>query len=125
MNKLRVRFAPSPTGFLHIGGARTCLFNWLYARSLNGEFILRIEDTDIARSKKEYLEEILESIEWLGMNWDELYYQSKRFDIYKEYSDKLISEGKAEHKDGAVFFKYDFKNIEVDDLIRGKINFTE
>jgi glutamyl-tRNA synthetase len=122
---VRVRFAPSPTGYLHIGGARTCLFNWLYVRALKGTFVLRVEDTDTERSKKEYLDEILESIQWLGMDWDELYYQSKRFDIYREYSDKLISQGKAYHKDGAVFFKYDFNRIEVDDLIRGKIIFNE
>ena len=83
---LRVRFAPSPTGFLHIGGARTCLFNWLYARKNKGEFILRIEDTDLQRSKKEYLDEILESIEWLGMDWDNIYYQSQRFDLYRDFS---------------------------------------
>ena len=122
---MRLRFAPSPTGFLHIGGARTCLFNWLYARKLNGQFILRIEDTDLERSKKEYLDEILESIKWLGMDWDEIYYQSKRFDIYQEYAKKLVDEGKAYHKEGAVFFKYDFDKIEIDDLVRGKITFNE
>lgn len=65
---MRVRFAPSPTGYLHIGGARTCLFNWLYARAKGGSFVLRIEDTDQARSKKEYLEEILFSLKWLGLD---------------------------------------------------------
>ena len=73
---LRTRFAPSPTGFLHIGGARTCLFSWLYARAQGGKFLLRIEDTDVERSKKEYLDEITESIRWLGLDWDELYHQS-------------------------------------------------
>lgn len=121
----RVRFAPSPTGYLHIGGARTCIFNWLYAKHVGGEFILRIEDTDLERSKKEYLDEILESIKWLGMDWDEIHYQSKRFDIYHEYANKLVKEGKAYHKEGAIFFKYDFQSIEIDDLIRGKIIFTE
>jgi len=121
----RIRFAPSPTGYLHIGGARTCMFNWLYAKHIGGEFILRVEDTDIERSKAEYLDEILESIEWLGMNWDEIHYQSKRFDIYREYADKLVKEGKAYEKDGAIFFKYDFKSVEIDDVIRGKIVFTE
>ncbi len=125
MNKLRVRFAPSPTGYLHIGGARTCLFNWLYARALKGTFVLRVEDTDTLRSKKEYLDEILESIKWLGMNWDELYYQSERFETYCQYADKLISENKAYHKDGAIFFKYDFDKVEIDDLVRGKITFNE
>ena len=122
---LKVRFAPSPTGYLHIGGARTCLFNWLYARKMGGEFTLRIEDTDLARSKKEYLDEILESIKWLGMDWDQIYYQSQRFDLYRQYAQKLIDEGKAYKKEGAVFFKYDFESIEIDDLIRGKIVFTE
>ncbi len=122
---LRVRFAPSPTGYLHIGGARTCLFNWLYARAKGGKFILRIEDTDTQRSKKEYLDEILESIEWLGMNWDEIYYQSQRFDIYREYAQKLIDAGKAYKKEGAVFFKYDFKEVVIDDLVRAKIVFKE
>ncbi|NQT28637.1 MAG: glutamate--tRNA ligase, partial [Candidatus Omnitrophica bacterium] len=121
----RVRFAPSPTGYLHIGGARTCMFNWLYAKHIGGEFILRIEDTDLERSKKEYLDEVLESIKWLGMDWDEIYYQSQRFDIYREYANKLVKEGKAYHKEGAVFFKYDFQSVEIDDLIRGRIVFTE
>lgn len=121
----RVRFAPSPTGFLHIGGARTCLFNWLYARKLGGKFILRIEDTDLERSKKEYLDEILESIEWLGMDWDEIYHQSERFDLHRKYARKLIDEGKAYKKEGAVFFKYDFSSVEIDDLVRGKITFKE
>lgn len=124
-NKIRVRFAPSPTGFLHIGGARTCLFNWLYARKNNGVFVLRIEDTDLQRSQKEYLEEILESIQWLGMNWDELYHQSDRFDLYKSYAKKLVDEGKAYEKDGAIFFKYEFDQIEIDDSIRGKIVFNQ
>ena len=122
---IRVRFAPSPTGFLHIGGARTCLFNWLYARNLGGQFILRIEDTDVARSKKEYLDEILESIKWLGMDWDEIYYQSQRFELYQQYAKKLVNQGKAYKKEGAIFFKYDFKSIQIDDLIRGKIVFKE
>jgi len=100
-----VRFAPSPTGNLHIGGARTCLFNWLYARSTQGKFILRIEDTDQKRSEQRYVDEILNSIAWLGLSWDELQYQSKRFDIYRQYADKLLAEGKA-HKEGdAVILK--------------------
>lgn len=78
---VRVRFAPSPTGNLHIGGARTALFNYLYARREGGQFILRIEDTDVERSKKEFLDEILDSLTWLGMDWDEIYYQSKRLDL--------------------------------------------
>jgi glutamyl-tRNA synthetase len=76
---VKVRFAPSPTGYLHIGGARTALFNWMYARALGGKYVLRIEDTDRQRSKEEFEEEILGSLAWLGLDWDELYYQSRRF----------------------------------------------
>ena len=122
---IKARFAPSPTGFLHIGGARTALFSWLYARKNKGQFTLRIEDTDRVRSKKEYLDEILESLAWLGIDWDEIFHQSERFDIYREYADKLKASGKAYEKEGAVFFKYEFKSIEINDLIRGKIIFKE
>lgn len=90
------RFAPSPTGFLHIGGLRTALFNWLWARKNNGKFLLRIEDTDLSRNSEEALKAILEAFEWVGLNYDgEVTYQSKRFDIYKEYVKKLLDEGKA------------------------------
>lgn len=102
---IKVRFAPSPTGFLHIGGARTALFNWLYARSQSGAFVLRIEDTDLERSKEEYFQEILKSMQWLGLNWDEFYKQSDRFDLYRQHAQKLLDEGKA-YKDGeAVLLK--------------------
>lgn len=94
--KIRVRFAPSPTGFLHIGGARTALFNWLYSRHNNGVFILRIEDTDRTRSTDEYIEAIIEGMKWLGLDWDEgPFRQTDRFDLYKSYIDKLINAGKA------------------------------
>jgi len=94
--KTRVRFAPSPTGFLHIGGARTALFNWLYARHNNGIFVLRIEDTDKTRSTEEYIEAIIEGMKWLGLDWDEgPFRQTERFDIYRNYGGKLINEGKA------------------------------
>src|SRR4030042_1515176 len=96
---VRVRFAPSPTGYLHIGGARTCLFNWLFARKCQGRFILRIEDTDRERSKQEYVDEILESIAWLGMGWDEMFFQSQRFELYRDYAQRLIREGKATLKE--------------------------
>ncbi|HLF18924.1 MAG TPA: glutamate--tRNA ligase [Candidatus Omnitrophota bacterium] len=120
---IRVRFAPSPTGYLHIGGARTALFNWMYARSQNGTFILRIEDTDQQRSKKEFEEEILTSMKWLGLLWDELYHQSERFDVYRQYADKLIQEDKA-YKDGeAVILKIPQQEIKLFDLIRGEIAF--
>ncbi len=118
---VRVRFAPSPTGFLHIGGARTALFNWMYARAQGGQFILRIEDTDVVRSKPEYLDEILDSMKWLGLTWDEFYKQSDRFELYRQYADKILSEGKG-YKDGeAVVLKVPEKSIKIYDLIRGEI----
>ena len=93
---VRVRFAPSPTGFLHIGGARTALFNYLYARHNNGVFILRIEDTDRTRSTEEYIEAIIEGMKWLGLEWDEgPFRQMDRFDIYRSYADMLVKEDKA------------------------------
>jgi glutamyl-tRNA synthetase len=96
VEKVRVRFAPSPTGHLHLGGARTALFNWLYAKHNKGTFILRIEDTDKTRSTEEYIETIIEGMKWLGLDWDEgPYRQINRFSIYKDYANKLIREGKA------------------------------
>ncbi|HOJ30570.1 MAG TPA: glutamate--tRNA ligase [bacterium] len=101
---IRVRFAPSPTGFLHIGNARTALFNYLFARKNNGRFILRIEDTDTERSKQEFEESIIEDLKWLGLTWDEgpdcggsfgPYRQTERLHLYREYANKLLSEGKA------------------------------
>ncbi|MDZ4224277.1 MAG: glutamate--tRNA ligase, partial [bacterium] len=95
-NRVRVRFAPSPTGHLHIGGARTALFNYLFARNLKGTFILRIEDTDRERSTQEYTDFILKGMEWLGMEWDEgPFHQTERMDIYREHVEKLLKEGKA------------------------------
>ena len=119
MSPVRVRFAPSPTGFFHIGSARTALFNWLYARHTGGTFILRIEDTDQARNSEEFLRLIYDSLTWLGMDWDEgpnpggvgergsygPYRQSQRGDIYKQYLQKLLDAGRAYEKDGAVWFK--------------------
>jgi len=102
--EVRVRFAPSPTGFLHVGGARTALFNFLFAKKYAGSFILRIEDTDEERSKPEYEKDIMDSLKWLGIEWDEgpdiggkygPYRQSERREIYKKYLEKLIEEGKA------------------------------
>ena len=90
------RFAPSPTGFLHIGGLRTALFNWLWARKNKGEFKLRIEDTDLSRNSQDALKAILEAFDWVGLNYDgEVIYQSKRFDIYQKYIKQLLDEGKA------------------------------
>ncbi len=104
MSEVRVRFAPSPTGYLHIGGARTALFNWLFARKMNGKLVLRIEDTDTERLKEDSVTQILTSLKWLGLNWDEgpevggavgPYYQSERREIYTEYVNKLVEAGKA------------------------------
>ena len=96
MSYVRTRFPPSPTGFLHIGGARTALFNWLFTRHYEGEFILRIEDTDVARSTEKAVKAILDSMQWLGLDWDEgPYFQSQRLAIYQNHVDKLLSEGKA------------------------------
>jgi len=173
--EVRVRFAPSPTGFLHIGGARTALFNFLFARKNRGVFVLRIEDTDKERVKPEYERDIMESLRWLGIEWDEgpdvggkygPYRQSERIEIYKKYLEKLLEEGKAYYcfctpeeleaerqyllsigqapkysgkcrnlpkemvekykKEGKSFvirFKVPQKEVEFDDLVRGKIKF--
>lgn len=104
MKETRVRFAPSPTGYLHIGGARTALFNWLYARSRGGKLILRIEDTDVARLKEDSVDQILSSLSWLGLDWDEgpevggsygSYFQSERLPLYREYCEQLLASGQA------------------------------
>ncbi len=119
MSTVRVRFAPSPTGFFHIGSARTALFNWLYARHTGGTFILRIEDTDKERNSEQFLKLIYESMTWLGLDWDEgpnpngigergafgPYRQSQRGAIYESYKQKLLARGRAYEKDGAVWFK--------------------
>jgi glutamyl/glutaminyl-tRNA synthetase len=133
MTQVRVRFAPSPTGFFHIGSARTALFNWLYARHTGGVFILRIEDTDKERNSEQFLQLIYESLTWLGMNWDEgpkygtsgggdhgPYRQSERGDIYKEYVGKLLAAGRAYEKDGAIWFKLLGERHEVFDEHRKK-----
>ena len=119
----KVRFAPSPTGYLHIGGARTALFNWMYAKSVGGEFVLRIEDTDRQRSKKEFEDEILESMKWLGLDYDEIYYQSQRFDLYREHAQRLLDEGKAYKEGEAILLRMLPQEIKVYDLIRGEIIF--
>jgi len=96
MNDVRVRFAPSPTGFLHVGGVRTALFCWLFARHHGGTFVLRIEDTDQARSTPEAVELILDGMRWMGLDWDEgPFYQTERFDLYKKGVEKLLAEGNA------------------------------
>jgi glutamyl-tRNA synthetase len=153
MSKVRVRFAPSPTGFFHIGSARTALFNWLYARHTGGTFILRIEDTDKARNTDEALRVLLEGKRWLGLDWDEgpeaggdrgPYFQSQRQEIYDTYLGKLKAAGRTYEKDGAVWFKLegeryteydDFRKAEVEkvktapivieDAVRGRVERAE
>ncbi|MFH1499216.1 MAG: glutamate--tRNA ligase family protein [Verrucomicrobiota bacterium] len=129
MSHVRVRFAPSPTGFFHIGSARTALFNWLYARHTGGTFILRIEDTDKERNSEEFLNVIYSSMQWLGLDWDEgpgkggdhgPYRQSERADIYREYLAKLTAAGRTYEKDGAVWFKLLGERTEVYDDFRKK-----
>jgi glutamyl-tRNA synthetase len=133
MSHVRVRFAPSPTGFFHIGSARTALFNWLYARHTGGTFILRIEDTDKERNSEAFLNLIYDSLTWLGLNWDEgpkvgangggdygPYRQSERGAIYKEYVDRLLAAGRAYEKDGAIWFKLLGERYEVFDEHRQK-----
>jgi glutamyl-tRNA synthetase len=97
---VRVRFPPSPTGHLHVGGARTALFNWLFARHHRGVYVLRIEDTDRSRSTEEFTRSLLEALRWLGLDWDEGppapgYRQTERFDIYRAHAERLLAEGKA------------------------------
>ncbi len=129
MSQVRVRFAPSPTGYFHIGSARTALFNWLYARHTGGVFVLRIEDTDQARNDEKFLELIYESLRWLGLDWDEgphaggtmgPYRQSERGAIYREYLEKLRASGHAYEKDGAVYFRLEGARTEVFDDHRQK-----
>jgi glutamyl-tRNA synthetase len=119
----RVRFAPSPTGFLHIGSARTAVFNWLFARRYGGRFLLRIEDTDRKRSETRYLEEILKDLRWLGLDWDEEpVFQSRRFDAYRAKADELVAAGRAYRDGEAVLFRVDAgRTVEYRDLIHGPI----
>ncbi|MFC2149376.1 glutamate--tRNA ligase [Candidatus Auribacterota bacterium] len=130
MKKIRTRFAPSPTGYLHIGGARTALFNWLYAKNRGGSFVLRIEDTDRVRSTPEAVDAIINSMKWLGLEWDEgPFFQSQRNSVYREYADKLLQQGKAYFSEPdaegrkAVIFKIPHEKIALDDAIYGRIEF--
>ncbi|MEI6863297.1 MAG: glutamate--tRNA ligase [Candidatus Omnitrophota bacterium] len=120
---VKVRFAPSPTGYLHIGSARTALFNWLYAKRYGGKLILRIEDTDKVRSEKRFLDEILADLKWLGIDWDgEPTYQSQRFDVYREAAERLVNAGKGYREGEALIFKVEKgRSVEIDDMIHGKI----
>src|SRR5882762_11403794 len=135
--KVRVRFAPSPTGFLHIGGARTALFNWLYARHTGGTFILRIEDTDAARNTQEAVNVILNGLRWLGLDWDEgpinsdatgpskgdygPYFQSQRKENYQRRVEALLSHELAYEQEGAVKFKMAREPIVIPDLVVGDV----
>jgi glutamyl-tRNA synthetase len=132
--KPRLRFAPSPTGFFHIGSARTALFNWLYARHTGGTFILRIEDTDETRNSPEMLELIYSSLRWLGMDWDEgpivggphgPYLQSERADIYAKYLERLKATGRTYEQDGAIYFRVSGKPALIRDIIRGNVERLE
>lgn len=136
MEEVRVRFAPSPTGFLHVGGARTAIFNWLFAKNRKGKFLLRIEDTDPERSKSDLTEQIIRSLKWLGMESDEpVVYQSDRIDRYREIVIKLIKEKKAyyafetheeldakrkESEAKNIYYKYDKASLKYNDAAVGK-----
>ncbi len=129
---LRVRFAPSPTGTLHVGGARTALFNWLLARKTGGAFVLRIEDTDEARNQEASEEAILRDLRWLGLTWDEgpdtggaaaPYRQSERAGLHREHVDRLVASGAAYEREGAVWFRMPPGTTVVHDLIKGDVAF--
>ena len=131
---MKLRIAPSPTGQLHIGNARTALFNWLYAKANNGTFLVRIDDTDTERSTKEFEKDITENLKWLGLHWDEgievggshdSYKQSSRFDRYQEVAENLLSKNLAYEDDGAIRFKVpNDGSIEFKDYIRGDMIFN-
>ncbi len=129
---VRVRFSPSPTGYLHVGGARTALFNWLFARRHGGTFILRIEDTDEARNTEPAMRAIFDGLRWLGLDWDEgpeaggdcgPYYQSQRKSIHDAYLKKLEAAGRVYEDDGAIRFRFSREPITIPDLVCGDINF--
>ncbi|GAN32466.1 MAG: glutamate--tRNA ligase [Candidatus Brocadia sp. AMX2] len=128
-SNVKVRFAPSPTGYLHIGGARTALFNWLFARHNKGVFLLRIEDTDQQRSTEEATQAILDSMKWLGLDWDEgPYFQSQRLPVYKQHAEKLVEQGKAFYDtdaEGRKAIRFTMQDgvTEINDLIHGTITF--
>ena len=121
---VRVRFAPSPTGYLHVGGARTALFNWLYARHEGGKFLLRIEDTDKERSSDAHTQVVLEGLKWLGLDWEEaLVFQGARVQRHREVADRLLAEGKAYQDEGAIRFRLPPGEIAWDDAVHGRISF--
>jgi glutamyl-tRNA synthetase len=127
---IRVRFAPSPTGYLHIGGARTALFNWLYAKHTGGTFVLRVEDTDRARNTEEAARAIYDGLRWLGLDWDEgpeaggnfgPYFQSQREEIYRAYLEKLRAAGRVYDDGGSVRFRFEREKVVMDDVICGHV----
>jgi len=121
---VRVRFAPSPTGYLHVGGARTALFNWLHARHAAGTFLLRIEDTDKQRSTDEHTKVILDGLTWLGLDWDEPpVFQGARIKRHQEVADQLLADGKAYVEDGAIRFRLPSGEIAWEDAVHGRISF--
>src|ERR1041385_9220068 len=120
----RVRFAPSPTGYLHVGGARTALFNWLFARKEGGQFLLRIEDTDKARSTDEHTQVILDGLQWLGLDWDEApIFQGARLARHQQVADQLLKEGKAYMEEGAIRLPVPPGELAWDDAVHGRISF--
>ena len=134
---IRVRFAPSPTGYLHIGGARTALFNWLYARHNGGKFVLRVEDTDDARNSREAVDIILDGLRWMGLDWDEgpvsgdamresrgdlgPYFQSQRGEIYKRRIQELVDNDLAYEHEGAIKFRMTRNPVKIPDLVAGDV----
>ena len=118
---VRTRFAPSPTGYLHLGGARTALFNWLFAKKLGGTFVLRVEDTDEARNTEEARAAIFEGMEWMGLDWEGPFYQSERSDIYLKWFEKLVTADRVYEDDGAWRFRFDRKPITMQDLVCGEV----
>ena len=121
---IKVRFAPSPTGYLHVGGARTALFNWLYARHQDATFVLRIEDTDQERSTQESIDQIVEAMRWLGLDWDEYYRQTDRTDVHLAAAKSLLDSGSAYEQDGAWWFKVPPGETIVHDLLAGDVTFN-
>jgi glutamyl-tRNA synthetase len=128
----RVRFAPSPTGYLHVGGARTALFNWLFARRHGGTFVLRIEDTDTERSSWEMVAGIVDGLRWLGLDWDEgpdvggphaPYFQSQRLETYRQHAQALVQDGKAYQDEGAIRFTVPPGQTRFEDLVHGPVKF--
>jgi glutamyl-tRNA synthetase len=121
---IRVRFAPSPTGYLHVGGARTALFNWLFARKEGGRFLLRIEDTDKARSTAEHTQIILDGLQWLGLDWDEApIFQGARLVRHQQVADQLLKEGKAYMEEDAIRLRVPPGELSWDDAVHGRISF--